>query len=136
MNEMCRGHALKTSQVDDSRFEIDGPRAFFGYRDPGIAQVSKGRFGAHATRGVPLPHRASQRHTDDRDFRMDYVTRDRDMFGDAQANADVTSPALRAGSCSRRPAGVRHRGVTLSTDMEPIEVFSPAGVPTRPSEVP
>ncbi|MEM7669595.1 MAG: cupin [Pseudomonadota bacterium] len=136
MNEMCRGQALKTSQVDDSRFEIDGPRAFFGYRDSGITQATLGRFGAHIIHGIPFARRASLRHTDDRDFRMDYLTRGQVMFGDAQANADVTSPALRAGSCSRRPAGVRHRGVTLSTDMEPIEVFSPAGVPTRPSEVP
>lgn len=53
MNEMWRGQAFTVSHAEGGAFAGGGLRAFFEYRDLGIAEATGGRFGAHVIRAVP-----------------------------------------------------------------------------------
>src|SRR3546814_763428 len=53
MNEMWRGQAFTVSHADGGAFVGAGLRAFFEYRDLGIAKATGGKFGAHVIRAVP-----------------------------------------------------------------------------------
>src|SRR3546814_8497756 len=53
VNRMWSGQAFSVSHADGGAFARDGLRAFFEYRDLGVAQATGGRFGAHVIRAVP-----------------------------------------------------------------------------------
>ncbi len=127
MNEMWKGQAFTVSHADGSRFEGAGLRAFFEYRELGIAKATGGRFGAHVIRAVPGLESPGAWHRHELDFQMVYVTRGWVVFEYEGQGEHV----LRAGSCVLQPAGIRHREVRHSDDMELIEITSPADFGTE-----
>ena len=127
MNQMWKGQAFTVCHADDGKFEGQGLRAFFEYRQLGIAEATQGKFGAHVIRAVPGRHSEAKWHTHDLDFQMVYVTRGWVVF-EYESQGEVT---LRAGSCVLQPPGIRHREVTHSDDLELIEITSPAEFATE-----
>ena len=132
MNQMWKGQAFTISHADDGKFEGRGLRAFFEYRELGIAGATQGKYGAHVIRAVPGRHSEAAWHTHDLDFQMVYVTKGWVIF-EYEGEGEVT---LRAGSCVLQPPGIRHREVTHSNDMELIEIISPAEFETQNAEPP
>lgn len=132
MSQMWKGQAFTISHADDGKFEGRGLRAFFEYRELGIAGATKGKFGAHVIRAVPGRHSEAAWHIHDLDFQMVYVTQGWVIF-EYEGQGEVT---LRKGSCVLQPPGIRHREVTHSDDMELIEIISPAEFPTHVAEAP
>ena len=132
MNEMWKGQAFAVSHADSSRFEGEGLRAFFEYRDLGIAKATGGRFGAHVIRAVPGMESPGAWHRHSLDFQMVYVTKSWVVFEYEGQGVHV----LRPGSCVLQPAGIRHREVRHSDDMELIEITSPADFGTEESAPP
>ncbi|HUS53047.1 MAG TPA: cupin domain-containing protein [Thermohalobaculum sp.] len=132
MNQMWKGQAFTISHADDGKFEGRRLRAFFEYRELGIAGATQGKYGAHVIRAVPGRHSEAAWHTHDLDFQMVYVTQGWVIFEYA-GEGEVT---LRAGSCVLQPPGIRHREVTHSDDLELIEIISPAEFETQNAEPP
>ena len=132
MNQMWKGQAFTVCHADDGKFEGQGLRAFFEYRQLGIAEATQGKFGAHVIRAVPGRHSEAKWHTHDLEFQMVYVTRGWVVF-EYESQGEVT---LRAGSCVLQPPGIRHREVTHSDDLELIEITSPAEFATADAEAP
>lgn len=132
MTQLWKGQAFTISHADDGKFVGEGLRAFFEYRDLGISEVTAGRYGAHVIRAVPGMESPGEWHAHDLDFQMVYVTRGWVVFEYEGTGEHV----LRAGSCVLQPPGIRHREVRHSDDMELIEITSPAGFDTRPSDAP
>ncbi|MGF1594404.1 MAG: cupin domain-containing protein [Kiloniellaceae bacterium] len=122
MNEMWKGQAFSVCHADDGKFRGEGLRAFFEYRDLGIAGATGGRFGAHVIRAVPGMEGPGAWHRHDLDFQMVYVTKGWVVFEYEGTGEHV----LRAGSCVLQPPGIRHRECRHSDDMELIEITSPA----------
>ena len=132
MNQMWKGQAFTAAHADDGKFEGQGLRAFFEYRQLGIAEATGGKFGAHVIRAVPGRHSEAAWHTHDLDFQMIYVTRGWVVF-EYEGQGETI---LREGSCVLQPPGIRHREVTHSDDLELIEITSPAEFATASAEVP
>ena len=132
MNQMWKGQAFSVAHADDGKFEGQGLRAFFEYRQLGIAEATGGEFGAHVIRAVPGRHSEAAWHTHDLDFQMVYVTRGWVVF-DYEGQGEHV---LRAGSCALQPPGIRHREVSHSDDLELIEITSPAKFSTAGAEAP
>jgi mannose-6-phosphate isomerase-like protein (cupin superfamily) len=127
MNEMRKGQAFTICHSDGGRFEGQGLRAFFEYRQLGIAEATGGRYGAHAIRAVPGQHSEAAWHTHDLEFQMVYVTRGWVVFEYEGQGEHI----LREGSCVLQPPGIRHREVRHSDDLELIEITSPAEFATH-----
>jgi quercetin dioxygenase-like cupin family protein len=132
MNKMWNGQAFTIAHADDGKFEGRGLRAFFEYRELGIAGATQGKFGAHVIRAVPGRHSEAAWHTHDLDFQMVYVTEGWVVF-EYEGQGEVI---LRKGSCVLQPPGIRHREVTHSDDLELIEIISPAEFETQNAEPP
>ena len=132
MNQMWKGQAFTVCHADDGKFEGRGLRAFFEYRQLGIAEATGGKYGAHVIRAVPGRHSEAQWHTHELDFQMVYVTRGWVVF-EYEGQGETT---LRAGSCVLQPPGIRHREVTHSDDLELIEITSPAEFDTAGAQAP
>ena len=132
MNRMWKDQAFTVTHADDGKFEGQGLRAFFEYRKLGIAEATGGKYGAHVIRAVPGRHSEAAWHTHDLDFQMVYVTRGWVVF-EYEGQGEVI---LREGSCVLQPAGIRHREVRHSDDMELIEITSPAEFATHAAEAP
>jgi len=105
----------------------EGLRAFFAYRDLGMAGVTGGRFQAHVIRakGERLEGGGVHRHA--LDFQMVYVLKGWVRFW-YEGVGDVT---LTAGSCVHQPPGIRHEERGHSADLEMLEITSPAEFDTE-----
>ena len=132
MNQMWKGQAFTVVHADDGKFEGRGLRAFFEYRQLGIREATRGKYGAHVIRAVPGRHSEAAWHTHDLDFQMVYVTRGWVVFEYEGQGEQI----LREGSCVLQPPGIRHREVTHSDDLELIEITSPAEFATHAAEAP
>lgn len=120
------------SHADDSPFVGEGLRAFFEYRNLGIADATGGDFQANVIRAVPGAHSPAEWHTHDLTFQMVYVLKGWVVF-EYEGQGEHT---LRSGSCVLQPAGIKHREVRHSDDMELLEITSPAEFPTALAEAP
>ena len=130
MNQMWKGQAFTIAHADDGRFEAQGLRAFFEYRQLGIAEATGGRYGAHVIRAVPGRHSEAAWHTHELDFQMVYVTQGWVVFEYEGQGEHI----LREGSCVLQPPGIRHREVRHSDDLELVEITSPAEFATGSAE--
>ena len=118
---------FSVSHADESRFESDGLRPFFEYRDLGIAQATDGRFLAHVIRAKPGHHAAGGWHRHDLGFQLVYVLKGWVKFR-YDGHGEVT---LKAGTCVHQPPGIRHVEVEHSDDLELIEITMPADFATE-----
>ncbi len=129
---LWKNQAFTISHADDGKFEGQGLRAFFEYRQLGIAEATQGQFGAHVIRAVPGMESPGAWHSHDLDFQMVYVTRGWVVFEYEEAGEHL----LREGSCVLQPPGIKHREVQHSDDMELIEITSPAAFDTEEEQAP
>ncbi|MEM7225740.1 MAG: cupin domain-containing protein [Pseudomonadota bacterium] len=121
---------FSVSHLAEDGFVPQGLRAFFEYRDLGIAEATGGRFGAHVIRARPGTGAQPHWHTHQLEFQLVYVTK-----GWVEFEYEGVGPVrLEAGSCVHQPPGIRHRELAHSADMELIEITLPASFGT--SEVP
>ena len=132
MNQMWKGQAFSVSHLDGTEFKGKGLRAFFEYRDLGIAGATQGKFGAHVIRAVPGRHSEAEWHTHDLDFQMVYILKGWVIFEYEGQGEHI----LREGSSVLQPPGIRHREVRHSDDLELIEITSPADFDTAPADPP
>lgn len=132
MTQLWNNQAFSISHADDSPFVGQGLRTFFEYRDLGIQDATKGKFGAHVIRAVPGMKSPGSWHSHDLEFQMVYVTQGWVVF-DYEGQGEQL---LRAGSCVLQPPGIKHREVRHSDDMELIEIISPAKFDTQDESVP
>ena len=133
---LWKGQAFSIIFVDDSattesHFE-GGLRAFFEYRDLGIAAATGGSYVAHVIRAVPGRHAEPTWHVHDLDFQMVYILQGWVVF-EYEGQGEVT---LRPGTCVLQPPGIRHREVRHSDDLELIEICSPAKFETTLTDAP
>jgi len=129
---LWKDQAFNASHLDDAKFETDGLRDFFAYRDLGINKATKGKFGAHVIRAVPGKKSGAEWHVHDLDFQMIYINKGWVVF-EYEGQGEIT---MKEGSCALQPPGIRHREVRHSDDMELIEIISPAKFETRLVEAP
>lgn len=132
MTQMWKNQAFTISHADDGKFEGRGLRAFFEYRQLGIAEATGGKFGAHVIRAVPGMESPGAWHSHDLDFQMVYVTQGWVVFEYEGQGEHV----LRAGSCVLQPPGIKHREVRHSDNLELLEIVSPATFETLDESAP
>jgi quercetin dioxygenase-like cupin family protein len=110
------------SHAKDARFESDGLRSCFEYRDLGIATATGGRVMAHVIRAKPGGASGFGWHKHVLEFQMFYV-----LKGWIRFNYEGVGEVLcEAGSCVHQPPGIRHAEVAHSDDLELIEIALPA----------
>ncbi|MEM9010408.1 MAG: cupin domain-containing protein [Pseudomonadota bacterium] len=119
--------AFTIRHADDGPFQGAGLRAFFEYRDLGIAEATGGDFGAHVIRAVPGEESPGAWHSHDLGFQMVYVLKGWVVFEYEGEGEHL----LRAGSSVLQPPGIRHREVRHSDDMELLEITAPAAFETH-----
>ncbi|MEP4197566.1 MAG: cupin domain-containing protein [Aliishimia sp.] len=127
MADLYKNQAFTIAHADAGHFAGQGLRPFFEYRQLGISEATKGKFGAHVIRAVPGMESPATWHTHDLDFQMVYVTKGWVVFEYEGEGEHI----LREGSCVLQPPGILHREVRHSDDLELIEVVSPADFSTK-----
>jgi quercetin dioxygenase-like cupin family protein len=114
-----RGFAL--THARDAHWD-EGLRAFFAYRDLGVAEATGGRVGAHVIRARGASGSPGARHHHTLDFQLVYVLRGWVEF----AYDGVGRVRLEAGSSVVQPPGIRHAELAHSDDVEMLEITLPA----------
>jgi quercetin dioxygenase-like cupin family protein len=104
-----------------------GLRAFFAYRDLGVATATGGRVGAHVIRARGAADAGGERHHHELDFQFAYVLRGWVEF----EYEGVGRVRLEPGSCVVQPPGIRHAELSHSADLEMLELTMPAEFPTH-----
>ena len=127
-----KNQAFTIAHADDGKFEGQGLRAFFEYRQLGIREATQGRYGAHVIRAVPGMESPAAWHSHELDFQMVYVTRGWVVFEYEGEGEHL----LREGSCVLQPPGIRHREVRHSDDRELLGLTSPAEFSTSDEAAP
>ena len=112
---------------DKSEFEQRGLRSYFEYRDLGIADASNGEVIAHVIRAKEGSNATGDWHVHDCNFQMYYVIKGWINF-EYEGHGFKTA---KAGDCVMQPAGIRHREMEHSEDLELIEIVSPADFQSR-----
>ncbi len=122
---------FSVSHLKDARYESEGLRSFFEYRDLGIKAATGGRVGAHVIRAKPGDHGGgSGWHTHDLEVQLVYVLKgwvefDYEGVGEAR---------IEAGACVHQPPGIRHVEIAHSDDVEILEITLPADFKTEKAE--
>jgi quercetin dioxygenase-like cupin family protein len=117
------------THASDAAFD-SGLRAFFSYRDLGIATSTNGALGAHVIRAVPGEGAKPGWHTHDLGFQMVYVLRGWVEF----EYDDIGVVRLEAGASVYQPPRIRHRELRHSDDLEMLEITAPAAYSTTGAE--
>ena len=120
------------SHADESNYTHNGLRAFFEYRDLGIKEATAEQFNAHVIRARPGEETPGEWHRHDLGLQMVYVLRGWVLF----EYEGIGEVLLRPGSCVYQPAGIWHREIRHSDDLEMLEITSPAEFETEAAEPP
>ncbi len=123
---------FSVSHLRDAVFESGGLRAFFEYRDLGIAAASGGRVGAHVIRAKPGDHGGTGWHRHALDVQLVYILKGWVRF-DYEGVGEVL---LEAGACVHQPPGIRHVEIAHSDDIEILEITLPAEFATEATAAP
>lgn len=115
----------RVSHAEGAAFDT-GLRAFFAYRDLGIAEASAGGVRAHVIRAVPGKHAEPRWHRHHLEFQMVFVTRGWVRF----EYEDIGEVTLKPGDSVYQPPKIRHRELAHSDDLELVEITSPADFET------
>jgi mannose-6-phosphate isomerase-like protein (cupin superfamily) len=117
----ARARNFSARHAADSPFEPRGLRAYFEYRDLGIAKASRGGGGPHDPPAGPGRPPTGEWHAHDCELQFFYVLKGWIRF-EYEGVGVVTA---KAGSCVWQPPGIRHRELAHSKNVELIEVVSP-----------
>jgi len=121
---------LVVSHPRDNDFKPDGLRAYFLYRNLGIARATKGRFGAHVIRARHAVRGGQGKHRHALGFQLVYVLKGRARFWyDGFGTVDMV-----AGSSVYQPPGIRHEMLSCSRNCEILEITMPAEFETRAAD--
>ena len=118
------------SEGEKAEFVPRGLRSYFEYRDLGIESATQGEVVAHVIRAKQGHKATGQWHVHDCKFQMYYVLKGWARF---EYEGEGTK-TVRAGDCVLQPAGIRHREIEHSADLELIEIVSPADFGSRDIE--
>ena len=117
---------FSVSHETDDGF-VRGLRAFFEYRDLGIARATEGRVVAHVIRAVPGEPFVGEAHRHLTRFQMVYVLKGW-VKTELEGEGEVT---MRQGSAWTQPPRIRHRINDYSEDAELLEIILPADFETE-----
>ena len=112
--------------ADQGEFKFDGLRKYFEYRDLGIKSATDGKAVMHVIRAREGTHATGEWHSHGVELQLVYVLKGWAVFeyeGHGQHK-------LVAGTCVHQPAGIRHREIAHSEDLELIEIVLPADFST------
>jgi len=123
---------FRVSHLSNSKFARRGLRGYFEYRDLGIQSATRGRVVAHVIRARPEKAPLGEWHLHDCALQFVYVLKGWVLF----EYEGVGKVMMKAGSCFYQPPRIRHRELKHSTNLEMIEIVSPAVFKTRVSEKP
>ena len=104
-----------------------GLRAFFEYRDLGMAAATEGRVTASIIRAVPGTAFVGTRHRHITEFQMVYVLKGWIEFDYEGHGVE----RLTAGSVVHQPPGIEHTELGHSDDLELLEIVIPADFATE-----
>lgn len=121
-----RARAFFVNQSSRARFERRGLRAYFEYRDLGIADATRGKVVAHVIRARPGKAPEGEWHRHDCRIQFVYVLKGWVRF----EYEGVGEVVMRKGDCFHQPPNIRHREISHSKDVELLEVVSPADFAT------
>ena len=124
---MSEAQKFSHHEGDKSKFEQRGLRSYFEYRDLGVADASNGEVIAHVIRAKEGSNATGDWHVHDCNFQMYYVIKGWINF-EYEGHGFKTA---KAGDCVMQPAGIRHREMEHSEDLELIEIVSPADFQSR-----
>jgi quercetin dioxygenase-like cupin family protein len=115
------------THLKNAKFSRRGLRGYFEYRDLGIRRATRGKVVAHVirARAGKAPH--GEWHAHDCEVQFVYVLKGWVLF----EYEGVGKVRMQAGSCFYQPPNIRHRELAHSTNLEMIEVVSPAAFRTR-----
>jgi len=122
--------AFSLSRASGARFRRQGLRAYFEYRDLGIAKATGGRFHAHVIRARKGRAPSGEVHRHRLDFQMVYILKGWVEF----RYQGVGRVRLEAGDCVHQPPGIVHAELGHSDDLELLEITSPAEFKTVTTE--
>ncbi len=125
---MTKEQKFNHSEGANAEFVPQGLRGYFEYRDLGIADATNGDVVAHVIRAKEGHNATGQWHVHDCKFQMYYVLKGWARF-EYEGQGIKT---VKEGDCVLQPAGIRHREIEHSEDLELIEIVSPADFGTRP----
>jgi mannose-6-phosphate isomerase-like protein (cupin superfamily) len=113
---------FSVSHRKGSKFARRGLRSYFEYRDLGIRRATRGGVVAHVIRARrgKAPH--GEWHAHDCKVQFVYVLKGWVLF----EYEGVGRVMMKAGSCFYQPPRIRHREIRHSSNLEMIEVVSPA----------
>lgn len=114
----------------EAKFEERGLRSYFEYRDLGIADASHGEVVAHVIRAKEGHSATGQWHQHDCTFQIIYILKGWVRFEYEGQGQKLLSP----GDSVLQPAGIRHREIEHSADLELIEIVSPADFKTMDAD--
>ena len=111
---------------------VEGRRSYIQYRDLGVRDGSRGRFGGTIARGTGAPIEPTGWHYHVCEAQLTYILRGwvEIQFGDG------TSTRVEAGDSVFIPGGVRHAETAAAPDIEVIEYTIPAQFETVPCDGP
>jgi quercetin dioxygenase-like cupin family protein len=109
----------------DTPWVTDGLRAFFEYRDLGIAEATGGRVIAQLVRAKDAPEAGTGWHHHVADFHIVIM-----LKGWAKFMYEDKDTLVSAGDCVHQRPGIMHYLYDYSPDMEYLEVVGPANFPT------
>ena len=115
--------SFSLSEMQDSAFTRDGPRADVEYRDLQLAVATGGRLGAKHIRAIAPFDKETGWHWHDMTGHIVYVLRGWIAFRYAGMEREVK---VLPGGCLSQPGGVPHNVVGRSDDLELIEINLPA----------
>ena len=118
------------SEGEKAEFVPRGLRSYFEYRDLGIESATQGEVVAHVIRAKQGHKATGQWHVHDCKFQMYYVLKGWARF-EYEGEGIKT---VRPGDCVLQPAGIKHREIEHSADLELIEIVSPADFGSRDVE--
>lgn len=117
-------------EADKAEFRSGGLRSYFEYRDLGIKDATDGAYVAHVIRATKGDNATGQWHSHDCTFQMYYVMNGWIRF-EYEGQGIHTA---RKGDCVLQPAGIRHREIEHSADLELIEIVAPGDFETHSEE--
>lgn len=119
---MTQQQRFSHSEGEKAEFLPRGLRSYFEYRDLGIAVATSGEVVAHVIRAKKGHNAVGHWHVHDCKFQMYYVLKGWARFEYEGHGIKTVKP----GDCVLQPAGIRHREIEHSEDLELIEIVSPA----------
>ena len=124
---------FKLTELTDTSFTRDGPRADVEYRDLGLSEATDGQIGAKHVRAFKPFEKPTGWHWHDMNAHFVFVLKGWIKFRFKGVKGDVT---VKAGGCLSQPAGVPHNVVARSDDLELIEINMPADFATCELDAP